>query len=158
MLFIKSDTLILIEIISLVLVLMLSSQRSRLWSSLIIIPSGFSFILLRVGFRDFSGFIVVIYSIIFIGGLLVLLVRVASISYQEQGFSVRNFVVMGRLIICLPFLLEYQVLENRRSVLLRVKWFDYQREVLLLLLLILLVALLLISRNISLFKGLIRII
>lgn len=56
--------------------------------------------------NSFSGLIIVMYIIIFIGGLLVLLVRIASISFQEQGYSLDKLILSITIGFLIPFFSE----------------------------------------------------
>lgn len=73
--------------------LIISIQSRSLWVRLLTIPT--RVILIRSIRTDkSSGLVVLIFIIIFIGGLLVLLVRVTSTVYQEQGLAPRGFVFL----------------------------------------------------------------
>jgi len=43
---------------------------------------------------------------IFIGGLLVLLVRIASISFQEQGYNLDKLILSITILFLIPFFRE----------------------------------------------------
>lgn len=150
--------LILIEILFIIIVVILSSQSSALWSSVSIIPLRISIVRIVNSVNYFSGIAVLLFIIVFIGGLLVLLVRVASISRQEQRFYfIKVWVgVLGSLIF--PFLI---MKKRNRGRSLRsftfVNWFREERGLIILRLLFLLTALFLLTKLILYFKGMVRI-
>lgn len=51
-----------------------------------------------------SGLLIIIYVIVFIGGLLIFLMSVASISPQEQRLRVKSLFWMTTLVTILPML------------------------------------------------------
>jgi len=63
-------------------------QSSSLWASLLTLPLSVTLILSLVSEKT-SGVLSLLFIIVFIGGLLVLLVRVASSVHQEQGIPFR---------------------------------------------------------------------
>jgi len=67
----------------------LFSQTSSLWRCLLLIPVRV-LLLVWAGVEGlFSTVLLLLFSLIFIGGLMVILVRVASVSQQEQKVGVR---------------------------------------------------------------------
>jgi len=52
---------------------------------------------------------------VFVGGLLVLLVSVASISFQDQGMSLHYFIVIA-IVTCSTFLLESSARHSEEGV------------------------------------------
>ncbi len=59
-------------------------QVSTLWVRLILVPFSFA-IVVCTGVYGISGLLQILVVLIFVGGLLVLLVSVAAISFQDQG-------------------------------------------------------------------------
>jgi len=77
--------LIIREIILSLGVIIITVQSSSLIRSLLLVPLR-AILILAVGVSNiYSGFMSFIFIIIFIGGLIVLLVSVASVVQQEQG-------------------------------------------------------------------------
>lgn len=81
------------------LVLIFTAQSSTLWASLIIVPLSFS-VIANFTTRGVSELSLIIFVIVFVGGLIVLLLRVSAIASQEQSLSFRRtlFVIMLCLI------------------------------------------------------------
>jgi len=138
-----------------VLILTLSAQSSSLWRRLILIPSS---VLLMFGFRFnifISGFVTYLFMIVFIGGLIVLLVSVASTTQQEQGTSLR--VVYAIISVLLFFLLKERSQDSLERPISFIMWLDYNKRIILLLcFLVLIVGLIVITWIILEFKGITR--
>lgn len=66
---------------------LLCVQNSSLWRAIIILPARALTIFSFSSRENTSGLLIVIYVIVFIGGLLIFLVRVAAISPQEQNIG-----------------------------------------------------------------------
>jgi len=82
------------------LVLLLSIQTSSLWGSLILVPIRLILVIRFSNFVIYSGLIAYIFIIVFIGGLIVLLVRIASLISQEQSIRVG----ISTVLLCLRLL------------------------------------------------------
>jgi hypothetical protein len=138
-------------------IIILSSQSSSLWSSLLIIPFSLLIVILLRNKNLFSGLFIFVYVIIFIGGLLVLLVRVASLTYQEIRFNFLKSWVFLCFLVRIPFLLnlKFYFWSNYFSPF--IIWIKGQFSFSILLILVLTVGLLTISKMIISFKGIIRI-
>lgn len=85
-------------------IIVISFQVSSLIRRLILVPSRIVLIFILNIVFSFSGLLSYIFIIIFIGGLIVLLVRVTSIIPQEQGVSFRLLIFIMSLIIMVVFL------------------------------------------------------
>jgi hypothetical protein len=97
-------TSILSEIRILVLLLLMRSQSSSLWTRVLIVPISIIVIVTYSSRNFFSGVRMILYIMIFIGGLMVLLVRVASISFQEPRFYFIKIWAATLLLVVWPFL------------------------------------------------------
>lgn len=84
------------------------AQSSSLWARLLTLPLRVLLVLNFVSDKG-SGVLVLLFIIVFVGGLLVLLVSVASSVYQEQGVSAR---ILGLGIL---FIGVYRVLPQASS-------------------------------------------
>lgn len=92
------------EMILVILVTMLRLQSSSLWRTLIVVPIR---LILIYSFRRvniISGLLMIIYVIVFIGGLLIFLMSVASISPQEQRLRIKRVFWITILAGILPML------------------------------------------------------
>jgi len=76
---------ILSEICIIIIVCVISLQASSLVSSILLVPSRVALMLIININHVSSGILCYIFIIVFIGGLIVLLVRVSSTVQQEQG-------------------------------------------------------------------------
>lgn len=144
------------ELVFLILLRSLISQRRSLWSSLIVIPMRIIIIFMRRRWNYYSGLIIILYRIIFIGGLLVLLVRVASISFQEQSFNIIKVWLGTLLILIIPVILSFKRRQGTEALPAGIIWFANQPFLFYILILIIVAALLLITKLVLSFKGIIR--
>lgn len=138
------------------ILILLTSQRSSLWSSLIIIPLRLTIIISSRRVNIFSSLFIFIFIMVFIGGLLVLLLRVVSISYQEQGYSFLKNWVLITVAILIPLILEFKGLTYSNALIFRVSWLEFQRLFYIVFISILIISLLTMRKLILRFKGLIR--
>nr|YP_009346462.1 NADH dehydrogenase subunit 6 [Xiphinema pachtaicum]AOT84273.1 NADH dehydrogenase subunit 6 [Xiphinema pachtaicum] len=76
-------------------------QSSSLWMSLAIIPFSMCCILNTTHPMDCSGLFFLLYMMVFVGGLLVLLVGVSSVSLQEETFIPGYILVIVSFFFCL---------------------------------------------------------
>ena len=149
--------LIFREILLVGLALSLRSQRRSLWGRLIIIPMRLAIIYSTVRVNSFSGLIMVMYIIIFIGGLLVLLVRIASISFQEQGYNLDKLILSITVMFLIPFFRENKMWSlNSAATVMRTAWFEEQSNNIWSLVFLLRIALIVITGLFLKFKGLVR--
>lgn len=134
----------------------LSSQRRALIRRLILIPLRIFFITRIISFNLNSSIILVIYILVFIGGLLVLLVSMASLSSREQIINLPKSGVILRLLLSRLFIrkTEVQFRHNHRLIILWVENLSFYLNIILL---IITTSLLIISKNTSNFKGIIRV-
>lgn len=72
------------ELLLLIMLLTISAQSRTLLRSLIIVPRSLIIVMILNSTNSYSGLFILLYVIVFIGGLIVLLVRMASISLQDQ--------------------------------------------------------------------------
>ena len=133
----------------------ISSQSSSLWTRLLIIPTRILLIITCQRANFYSRLIVIVYVIIFIGGLIVLLVRVASISYQEQRFYFLKFWVLLIRVLILPLLIfiKTETFTNSNQF---TGWYENSGRLILIRVVILTTALLTLTKLIIAFKGIIR--
>lgn len=82
---------LLVDIIIIVWFLIFIVQQSGLYMRLILVPFRVALILFLKSVLLSSILVLLVFVMIFIGGLIVLLVRVASLSSQEQGVMLRPF-------------------------------------------------------------------
>jgi hypothetical protein len=84
--------------------ILLCLQGSSLWGTLIVVPTRlvliYSFRIINI----ISGLLIIVYVIVFIGGLLIFLMRVASITPQEQRIRIRNIFRILTTILITPIL------------------------------------------------------
>jgi len=99
----------------------------------------------------------VIYIIIFIGGLLVLLVSMASISFQEQGYNLDKLILSITIVFLIPLFRESKTWTlNSAATVMRTIWFEEQGNNARSLVLLLGIALIVITGLFLKFKGLVR--
>jgi len=148
--------LIFREILLVTLIITLNLQSSSLWRTLIVVPIS---LILVYSFRRIdmiSGLLIVIYVIVFIGGLLIFLIRVASISPQEQRFRLRILLGLIFLYLMTPVLLFGKKLAfTFRWIMLSI-WFWGEGILVLFIILILLFTLFLVTKFFMSYKGFIR--
>jgi len=125
----------------LLLLWMLSVQNSSLWSIIIIIPIRVVVILTGRSVLELSGVLIIVYVIVFIGGLLVLLIRVTTIRTQEQGQVITHIIGILTTVGLLPFLLEVKRNVYNNSVVTSISWFEQQNVISTLIVLLLLLIL-----------------
>lgn len=146
---------IIIEGISILVLVLIISQSSSLWRRLLVIPFSIRIISLITGPNLLNGLPLLLFIIVFVGGLLTLLVRVASLAKKEQGFCFLKRVFFIFLIRIVPFVLEkervYFIKNFRFNIFL-----DREGAILLLSLLVLIVSFFLITNLVFSFKGIIR--
>lgn len=137
------------------LILVLVMQSSSLWRALIIVPIS---LLLIYGFAiiSISGLFLVVYIMVFIGGLLIFLVSVASIMSQEQNFGRDIFKASLFVSLLTPRLLELKRATLNSSRVLLTFWLETQSYYTVIYVLILILALLVIRGFFIKYKGLIR--
>jgi hypothetical protein len=58
--------------------------------------------------NSYTKVVIIIYVLVFIGGLLVLLVRVAAVSFQDQIYGLKGGEVLGGILIISPLLFGYK--------------------------------------------------
>jgi len=136
--------------------LLLSLQSSSLRSTLIIVPGRLLVVYSCLRLTNFSGLLTIIYIIVFIGGLLIFLISVASILPQEVNIILNIRIILITLIITRPFIVERKILRLRSPLVMPSLWIIYQRDYVIILVAILLLALIIITSLFLRFKGLIR--
>lgn len=143
---------LLIELITVALFLVFAVQQSRLYIRLILAP--FRLLLVLSLLRNLlrSRFLLFLFVMIFIGGLVVLLVRVSSLSTQEQGVVARQFFFVSILrVLIIKEVFVFPVSDFIPLVL----WLSDGFAVLLVFS-ILIISLLVITSLVFKFKGLVR--
>jgi len=117
-------------------------QRSTLITRLVLVPFSLVALLVFANWCENSGLVCILLIIIFVGGLLILLVSVASISYQDQWIPLRRLSLV--VILAASFQLEPCFFE-RESTTFILPWLESSLSSVWLLFLFLFVALLVIS-------------
>lgn len=149
--------LIIREILLLIGILLLTTQSSSLWRRIIIVPSRILGIFVASSYLINSGIFMVIYVMTFIGGLLVLLVRVARINFQEQGRRRLFLVEVLWSLFYLPLFLECKsFFLNSNELVSRASWLTFQSNYFVLMVSFFSFSLIFMSLLIQTFKGLIR--
>jgi len=143
------------ELCLMLLLCLLYIQTSSLWRSVNIVPIRVLMVFSFTNVNNFSGLLVIIYIIVFIGGLLIFLVRVASLTPQEQNISLNLFLLIFLIVFTLPFVLQIKTSHSSR-ILLPYIWRVTQPYFYLFIVIVFLVALLILTKFFIRFKGLIR--
>lgn len=86
------------------LVIFFCCQSSSLWRRLTLIPFRIFIALSIVDSMAFSGLLVYMFILVFVGGLMIILVRVTSVSVQEQRTKMHYIYIISLIII--SFFLE----------------------------------------------------
>jgi len=138
------------------LIMLLCLQGSSLWGTLIVVPTRlvliYSFRMLNI----ISGLLVIVYVIVFIGGLLIFLIRVASITPQEQRLRISNVFRALTIIFIIPiFFVDIKLSTSLRWIMLSI-WFWGERILILILILILMLTLLVVTKFFIVYKGFVR--
>lgn len=89
-------------------------QSSSLWARLLTIPTSIVLIMTYSSDKS-SGLLLLLFIMIFIGGLLVLLIGVASSIHQEQAILVRLFYFISIRVLIAPILVKMYSIEWRIS-------------------------------------------
>jgi len=140
----------------LIFALKVVTQVSSLWSRVIIVPLRLLAILVRSVSNTFSSVLIIIYVIIFIRGLLVLIVRVASISSSEQGYSLTKLIILFSLIRAIPLGAEFGHRSMSNNLIIRILWFEHQSWGFVFILILLLVSLVVLTYFLQFFKRMTR--
>lgn len=134
---------------------MISIQISSLVRSLILIPLSLLLIIACHIEALYSRVIIFIFVIIFIGGLMVLLVRIASLVYQEPG--VAPSLVISRFIGVLLFSYKEITIDWQETTTLFLSWFETLKLMLFgFSLFVLIISLFVMTVLLLEFKGIIR--
>lgn len=116
------------------------NQNRALWCSIILIPISLYIMLMNLSPIFFQRLLILVYAIVFIGGLLVILVRVASLLSYER---ILNFRVIKVLVPIAIFVFLFP--RNVSLFKAEIRWVFLEGRVLLYSLILLLLALLVIS-------------
>lgn len=138
------------------LIILLCLQGSSLWGTLIVVPTRlvliYSFRIVNI----ISGLLIIVYVIVFIGGLLIFLIRVASITPQEQRLRMSNVFRILTIIFITPiFFVNRKLLTALRWIILSI-WFWGERTLVIVIMMILLLTLLVVTKFFIVYKGFIR--
>jgi len=151
------SSIILRELIAVLLVLVIRIQSRSLLVSLLTVPAR-AILISRISPDKSSGLVIFVFIIVFIGGLLVLLVRVTSTVYQEQRLAPRVFIFSLSLclgtIILFPGLKTYDWSARKASLFFWVR--ELKINFLLFNVIMVVISLLTISLLLIEFKGIIR--
>jgi len=144
------------ETLLILLVIILCLQGSSLWRTLIVVPAR---LVLIYSFRSInitSGLLIIIYVIVFIGGLLIFLISVASISPQEQRSNISSLFTIMVLVIALPLILLTKKLTSTSRWIIFSVWFWGEETFIIIIISVLLLTLLVVTRFFLNYKGFIR--
>lgn len=138
------------------LIMLLCLQGSSLWGTLIVVPTRlvliYSFRIVNI----ISGLLMIIYVIVFIGGLLIFLIRVASITPQEQRLRIRTIFRTLTIVLIIPMLfVDRKLLTSLRWMILSI-WFWGERALIIIIVIILLLTLFVVTKFFIAYKGFVR--
>lgn len=138
------------------LIMILCLQGSSLWGTLIVVPTRlvliYSFRIVNI----ISGLLIIIYVIVFIGGLLIFLISVASITPQEQRLRIRNIFRALIIIFIIPMLLVHEKLSTSLRWIILSIWFWGERALVAIIIIILLLTLFVVTKFFIVYKGFVR--
>jgi len=144
------------ETLLILLVIILCLQGSSLWRTLIVVPARLVLIYSFSSINITSGLLIIIYVIVFIGGLLIFLMSVASISPQEQRSSIRSPFAIIIVVIALPLILLTKKFTSTSRWIIFSVWFWGEETFILVIISILLLTLLVVTNFFLNYKGFIR--
>lgn len=131
-------------------------QRSSLWGTLIVVPIRlvliYSFRIVNV----ISGLLIIVYVIVFIGGLLIFLIRVASITPQEQRIGIRNTSIILVIVSIIPIFFVNKKLFNSLGWMILAIWFWGESSLIAVIIMILLLTLFVVTKFFIVYKGFVR--
>lgn len=131
-------------------------QGSSLWGTLIVVPTRLVLIYSFRMVNIISGLLIIIYVIVFIGGLLIFLIRVASITPQEQRLRISNVFIIFTIILIVPMLFVHKkLLTSIRWIMLSV-WFWGERALINVIIIVLLLTLFVVTKFFIVYKGFVR--
>jgi len=139
-----------------ILVTILSLQSSSLWRTLIVVPIRLILIYSFRRLNIMSGLLMIIYVMVFIGGLLIFLISVASISPQEQSLRVKIFFWIVILFPIFPILIYTKKLVHPLSWIMLSIWFWGEITLIFIIGVILVVTLFMVTKFFIVYKGFIR--
>jgi len=139
-----------------ILVTILSLQSSSLWRTLIVVPIRLILIYSFRRLNIMSGLLMIIYVIVFIGGLLIFLISVASISPQEQSLRVKMFFWIVILFSIFPIFIYTKKLVHPLSWIMLSIWFWGEITLIFIIGVILVVTLFMVTKFFIVYKGFIR--
>lgn len=144
------------EMVLVLLIILLCLQGSSLWGTLIVVPTRlvliYSFRIVNI----ISGLLIIIYVIVFIGGLLIFLIRVASITPQEQRLRVRSVFAILTIIFVTPILFVNRKLSTSLSWIILSIWFWGERNLIIVIIIVLLLTLFVVTKFFIVYKGFVR--
>lgn len=144
------------ETLLIFLIILLCLQGSSLWGTLIVVPTRLVLIYSFRIFNMISGLLMIIYVIVFIGGLLIFLIRVASIAPQEQRLRIRSTFRVLTVIFIIPIIFVNRKLPaSLRWIILSI-WFWGERVLIVVIIVILLLTLLTVTKFFIVYKGFVR--
>lgn len=131
-------------------------QGSSLWGTLVVVPTR---LVLIYSFRIvnmISGLLIIIYVMVFIGGLLIFLIRVASITPQEQRLRMSHVFIALTIIFIAPILLVHKKLSTSLRWIILSIWFWGERALIAIMIILLLLTLFVVTKFFIVYKGFIR--
>jgi len=144
------------ETLLILLIIILSIQASSLWRALTVIPISLILIYSFRRINRISGLLMIIYVIVFIGGLLIFLIRVASLAPQEQTSGLKASLVVIMILFIAPLVVFGKKLAFTSGWITFSLWFWGARVLVLVSLVILLVAFITVTKFFLVYKGFIR--
>lgn len=128
-------------------------QISRTWTSLILVFYRIVVLLSYNLILERSSLMFLLVVLVFVGGLLILLVGAATVSYQDQSLTLRRTSIFLVMLICL-WTCRHFCEEN--SLLCFFRWLDSQNCALIMVLLVLLSCLLVLTELLLFYKNALR--
>lgn len=131
-------------------------QNSSLWRRLILVPTRIVIIYSCRNLLIISSLLSIMVVLVFVGGLLVLLVRITALSYQEQGVRT-NYVAPLIILIALRIHSFITMKINHETEwLTRISWITTEPNIIIMILIILTLTLVVISWFFTIRKTLTR--
>lgn len=138
------------------LIILLCLQGSSLWGTLIVVPTRLVLIYSFSIVSMISGLLIIVYVIVFIGGLLIFLIRVASITPQEQRLRIRNMFRTFTITFIVPMLFVNGKLSTSLRWIMLSIWFWGESAMIIIMITTLLLTLFAVTKFFMVYKGFVR--
>lgn len=136
--------------------ILLCLQGSSLWGTLIVVPTRLVLIYSFRMVNIISGLLIIVYVMVFIGGLLIFLISVASITPQEQRLRIRNIFRILTIAFVIPTLCVNRKLSSPLRWIILSIWFWGERVLMIVIIIILLLTLFVVTKFFIVYKGFVR--